>query len=127
MTRGGGSPISSSTDTPSRHPDIHHDHVEDGLADGAERALPVRRRGHPVPVVLKDRDQGVAHARLVVHDQDRGPAHRGTLASDAATGTVMVKELPAVGALRTVIVPWWASTIRFVTARPSPMPRAFLV
>jgi len=39
----------------------------------------------------------------------------------------MVNELPADGALRTVIVPWWASTIRFVTARPRPIPRAFLV
>src|SRR6266702_3412047 len=77
--------------------------------------------------MLEDRDQGVAHAGLIVNHQHGGPVHRSAPTVVAAAGRVSVNELPAEGVLSTVMVPPWASMTRFVTARPRPIPRAFLV
>src|SRR5580693_7121131 len=120
--------------------EVEHDQVRHLLLDHDLSRRQRVRRDHVVTIELEDSLEQLEVQRVVVDDQDPGltqlrhhglpavttePASRTGSSAGAElwdSGSRAKKVLPRPGKLRTPTVPRWASTIRLVTARPSPVP-----
>src|SRR4051812_30158426 len=118
-----------------RHAYVHDDDVVAPGTDLLEGSVAVPHSRHLVAGRAEDVSERFQHAGLIVDDEHL-TRHASTsvrcLSSTGSRGAAIAGRttrnvLPSPTTLSTVISPRCASTTRLQTARPRPMPRAFVV